>query len=180
MQSSCLAPCVTQVEQQYERRRERERFVENACLIETQASQQLALRTIQDLYITQTPGVVFLDAPAGSGKTFLEQTLLHMVRADGEIALAVSSTGITALLLEGGSTLHSKLKAPLELSPESRLNVNTQSATAKVIRAAKLLIWEEAVMHNIHLFAAVDASFKDIRSSDEPFGGLLVVMAGDL
>ena len=44
-----VALCVTQVEQQYERRRERERFIENACLIETQASQQLALRTVQFL-----------------------------------------------------------------------------------------------------------------------------------
>ena len=97
----------------------------NMRLIDQQDSQRNALRTIQDLYIMGTPGVIFLDAPAGSGKTFLLQTLLHMIRADGEVALAVSSTGITALHCEGGSTLHSKLKAPLDLTPESRLNIKT-------------------------------------------------------
>jgi ATP-dependent DNA helicase PIF1 len=153
----------------------------NMQLIDQQDSQRYALRTIQDLYIMGTPGVIFLDAPAGSGKTFLLQTLLHMVRADAEVALAVSSTGITALHFEGGSTLHSKLKAPLDLTPEARLNINTQSAMASVIRMAKLLIWEESVMHNTYMLSAVDASFRDIRNSPNvSFGGMLIVMAGDL
>ena len=175
------APRVLQAEMNYTPRREREQFLLKVEQIDQQPSQRLALRAIQDQYLLGSPGVVFLDAPAGSGKTFLLQTLLHMVRADGEIAIAVSSTGITALLLEGGSTLHSKLKVPIDINSESTLNINHQSALAKVIRAAKLLIWEEAVMHNVHLLDAIDRSFKDLREDrDTLFGGLLVVMAGDL
>ena len=103
-----------------------------------------------------------------------------MVRSDGEIAIAVASTGITALQLDKGGTVHSKLKAPLFVTPDSSLNISAQSAMAKVIRRAKLMVYEEAVMHNVDLLNADNKSFKDLRENDAPFGGLLVVMAGDL
>ena len=50
--------------------------------------------------------VFFLDAPSGTGKTFLINLLLTKVRSDGGIALAVASSGIAATLLTGGKTAH--------------------------------------------------------------------------
>ena len=49
----------------------------------------------------------FIDGLGGAGKTFLYNTVLSSVRAENEIALAVASSGIAALLLEGGRTAHS-------------------------------------------------------------------------
>lgn len=40
-----------------------------------------------------------MDGPGGTGKTFLYKSLLATVRARGDIALAVASSGIGALLL---------------------------------------------------------------------------------
>lgn len=105
------APRLLRAERDYVGSRERRIFQEMSEKIALQPSQHEALAEIQDRYLTGGGGAFFLDAPAGSGKTFVEQALLHMVRADGEIAVAVSSTGITALLLEGGGTLHSRWKA---------------------------------------------------------------------
>ena len=81
--------------------------------------------------------------------------------------------------------MHAKLRAPIDLNSESTLNINTQSALAKVIRQAKLLIWEEAVMHSVHLLNAVHRSLCDVRGlnpddSANLLGRMLVVMAGDL
>ena len=61
----------------------------------------------------------FVDGPGGTGKTFLYKTLLATVRARGDIALAVASSGIAALLLEGGRTAHSRLKIPIPVHSSS-------------------------------------------------------------
>ncbi|XP_071642973.1 uncharacterized protein [Temnothorax longispinosus] len=57
--------------------------------------------------------VFFLDAPGGTGKTFLINLLLARVKSDRGIALAVASSGIAATLLEGGRTAHAAFKLPL-------------------------------------------------------------------
>ncbi|CAB3243857.1 unnamed protein product [Arctia plantaginis] len=46
-------------------------------------------------------GLYFLDAPGGTGKTFLMSVVLTTVRARSNIAVAVASSGIAAILLEG-------------------------------------------------------------------------------
>ena len=59
--------------------------------------------------------MLFLDAPDGTGKTFLINLILAKLRSEGKIALATASSGIAATLLTGGRTLHSTFKIPLDL-----------------------------------------------------------------
>lgn len=54
-------------------------------------------------------GLFILDVPSGTGKTFLINMLLAYIRSQGEIALTLASSGITATLLDGGKTTHSAL-----------------------------------------------------------------------
>ncbi len=64
-----------------------------------------ALHVMLRLPCLSTQGAsFFIDGPGGTGKTFLYDTLLAYVRGNGDIALAVASSGIAALLLEGGRT----------------------------------------------------------------------------
>ena len=60
-------------------------------------------------------GFFFLDAPVGTGKTFLISHLLVEIRSRNCIALAVASSGIAATLLDGGRTAHSAFKLPLNI-----------------------------------------------------------------
>ncbi|GBL76141.1 hypothetical protein AVEN_234427-1 [Araneus ventricosus] len=60
-------------------------------------------------------GFFFLDAPGGTGKTFLISLLLAEIRSKNGIALAVASSGIAATLLDGGRTTHSAFKLPLNI-----------------------------------------------------------------
>ena len=55
----------------------------------------------------------FVDGPGGTGKTFLYSVLLAAVRSRGDVALAAASSGIAALLMEGGRTAHSRFKIPV-------------------------------------------------------------------
>ena len=57
--------------------------------------------------------LLFIDAPGGSGKTFVIYSILSFLRGNGKIVLATSTSGIVATLLSGGRTVHSTFKIPL-------------------------------------------------------------------
>lgn len=64
----------------------------------------------------QRGGIFFLDAPGGTAKTFVTKQILAEIRRNGNIALAVASSGIAATLLPGGRTVHSMFRLPLDLA----------------------------------------------------------------
>src|SRR6266542_1566298 len=124
--------------------------------------------------------IFFVDGPGGYGKTFLFNIMLAEVRLQNQIAIAVASSGIAALLLNGGRTAHSRFKIPIPIIETSTLNISKNSELADLIRMAKLIIWDEAPMAHRYTFEAVDRTFKDLTdNSDEPFGGKIIVMGGD-
>ena len=67
---------------------------------------------------TKEGGIVFLDAPGGTGKTFLINPILAQIRLRRQIGLAVAFSGIAGTLLDGGCTAHSTFKLPLNLTRE--------------------------------------------------------------
>jgi hypothetical protein len=54
----------------------------------------------------------FVDGLGRADKTFLYECLLNRVRSTSDIALSMASSGIAALLLEGGCIAHSRFKIP--------------------------------------------------------------------
>jgi len=90
--------------------------------------------------------VFFLDAPGGTGKTFLLNVVLAYVRQKGDIALAVAGSGIAATLLKLGRTAHSRLKLPIPADENSTCNITLRCATAELLRHTRLIVWDEAPM----------------------------------
>ncbi len=122
----------------------------------------------------------------GVGKTFLYGCLLSRVRSTGDIALSMTSSGIAALLLEGGYTAHSPSKIPVAgLCGSFACYVPLNSPQAALIRAARLIVWDEAPMAHKHVFEAVNCTFQHVMGAVDPafkdmfFGGKVVVMGGD-
>jgi len=68
------------------------------------------------------------------------------VRSKGIIVLNVASSSIATLLLSGGRTTHSTLTDPIEINEASSLTMEKDSPRADLVRAAKLIIWDEAPM----------------------------------
>ena len=110
---------------------------------------------------------------------FFVDTLLAKIRSRGEIALAMASSGIAALILEGGRTIHSGLKVHITLNELSVCNITKQSALAKLIQGAKLLVWDEAPMMHKHAAECIDLTLRDLCSNDRPSGGKVFVFGGD-
>jgi hypothetical protein len=99
----------------------------------------------------------FVDGLGGAGKTFVYGCLLSRVRCTGDIALSMASSGIAALLLEGGCTAHSRFKTPVaSLCGSSACYVPLNSPQTALIRAARLIVWDEAPMAHKHVFEAVN------------------------
>ncbi|XP_055928762.1 uncharacterized protein LOC129959891 [Argiope bruennichi] len=71
------------------------------------SEQRQIYETILNRVNSGEEGLFFLDAPEGTGKTFVLNLLLAQLRKDRNIALAVSSSGIAATLLNSGPIEHS-------------------------------------------------------------------------
>ena len=123
--------------------------------------------------------MLFVNGPAGTGKTFFFDALLASVRGRGRIALAVASSGIAAQLLPGGTTAHSRLKIPLKIAVDSVLNAKKQSALAELLRHTDLLVWDELPMTHKHAVLALDRTLRDFTDVDSWMGGVVVVFGGD-
>lgn len=138
-----------------------------------------AINRVMDSVVNGRGELFFLDGPGGTGKTFVESLCLAKVRAMGKIALPVASSGVAALLLDGGRTAHSRFDIPLDVSPDSACHVSYQSRKAELFRRTDLIVWDEAVMQHNDCFYAVDRMLRDVRKNEDmPFGGITVLFAG--
>lgn len=125
--------------------------------------------------------LLFIDAPGGTGKTFLINIILAKIRSTGKLAIAVASSGIAATLLSGGKTAHSTFKLPLNVpfQQDSVCSIRKNGPLGKMFKEASLIMWDECTMcHRSHI-EAVDRSLRDIRNSDRAMGGITFVFAGD-
>src|SRR5512138_351968 len=136
-------------------------------------------RIIESLHGDVNDKLFFIDGPGGTGKSFLFQTILATARLEGVIALAVASSGIASIQLQGGRTAHSMFKLPLNLISSSTCNIPAQSDRAKLLRECSLIVWDEAPMMVKHAFKALDITLRDLMGANTPFGGKIVVLAGD-
>ncbi|GFS90755.1 ATP-dependent DNA helicase [Nephila pilipes] len=81
-------------------------------------------------------------APDGTGKTFLIYLLLAKVKSEKNITTSVASSGIAASLIDGGKTVHSAFKLPLDLnrSENTFYNISKQSDMPHVPRETKITV----------------------------------------
>jgi PIF1-like helicase len=135
----------------------RERVLRNST--QSNAEQRIGYDTICEAVDAGNDGVFFLDGFGGTWKTFVINLTLAKVRSEGHIALAVASSGIAATLLDGGTTVHSRFKIPIDIDVDSTCNIPAQSPLAALIRDTALVFWDEAVMQHRHVFEAVNCTF---------------------
>jgi hypothetical protein len=127
----------------------------------------------------------FIEGPGGCGKSFIFTTVLAYVRANGHMGLALSSTGISAALLPGGATAHSKLKLSLKPTNDSICNVPEGSAREQLIQNCKLIMWDEATNISKLSLEECERSLRIIMGRKHPhllnipFGGKCIIFSGD-
>ncbi|XP_048603863.1 ATP-dependent DNA helicase PIF1-like, partial [Brassica napus] len=137
---------------------------------------------ILDAVLNDSGGVFFLYGYGGTGKTFVYRALSSAIRSRGMIVLNTASSGIAALLLEGGRTAHSRFGIPIDADEFSTCKkMEPGSDRAELVKAAKLIVWDEVPMMSRHCFETLDRTMRDIIRSSEnkPFGGKVIVFGGD-
>ncbi|GFV71823.1 ATP-dependent DNA helicase [Trichonephila clavipes] len=120
--------------------------------------QNQVYRLLTDSGNANAGGNYFLNAPRGTGKTFLLNLLLAKIRSEKKIAIGVASSGIAATLLHGGKTANSMFKSPLESERMENpvCNITKNSDKAKVLQECVFVVWDECTMANKISIEAVE------------------------
>ncbi len=136
-----------------------------------------------------TDAHIFLTGRAGTGKTtFLKNLPLKTYKR----MVVVAPTGVAAINA-GGQTIHSFFQLPFGPQlPENALgkgyNAKTLAAQFQklnkkkinLMRSLDLLIIDEISMVRADVLDAIDAVLRRVRRSQKPFGGLQLLMIGDV
>ncbi len=139
------------------------------------------MKQAQALYVMERGEPVFLTGPAGSGKTFvLNQFIARLKKQKKQIAVT-ASTGIAATHI-GGTTIHSwsGLGIRDSLSPYDKTWLAGNDRLRKRYNATDVLIIDEVSMLHGQRLDMINEACKLLRMSDKPFGGLQVILTGDL
>ena len=124
---------------------------------------------------------VFLTGAPGAGKTYVLNDFIRRAQRVGKRVAVTASTGIAATHI-GGSTIHawSGLGIRDELTPHDRRVLETNANLRKRYLNTDVLVIDEISMLHGKRLDMVNEVCKLLRENDQPFGGLQVILAGDL
>ncbi len=143
--------------------------------------------------VLYTDAHIFLTGKAGTGKTtFLKNLPLKTYKR----MVVVAPTGVAAINA-GGQTIHSFFQLPFGPQlPENaqntmawgKMSAKTKAAQLQklnkrkinLMRSLDLLIIDEISMVRADVLDAIDAVLRRVRRSQKPFGGLQLLMIGDV
>lgn len=136
------------------------------------------IRTAWD-FVERTGVSIFLTGKAGTGKTtFLKEVMKNSAKT----AVVVAPTGVAAINA-GGVTIHSFFQispAPYIPGAETRDSYGFSKHKLRVIRSIDLLVIDEISMVRADLLDAIDNALRKYRRDPRPFGGVQLLMIGDL
>ncbi|MDO4461516.1 MAG: AAA family ATPase [Bacteroidia bacterium] len=129
--------------------------------------------------LTTTGVNLFLTGKAGTGKTTFLKRLRELCP---KRMVVVAPTGVAAINA-GGVTIHSMFQMPFgPFIPGSKLkhDFTMRKEKINIIRTLDLLVIDEISMVRADLLDAIDAYLRFIRRNNTPFGGVQLLMIGDL
>ncbi len=140
-------------------------------------------------FVQSTNRHVFLTGKAGTGKT----TFLRRLKEQSpKRMVVVAPTGVAAINA-GGVTIHSFFQMPFGpiLPAEAGLSVQTNDRMGagvkrfsrdkiNIIKTLDLLVIDEISMVRADLLDGIDQVLRRFRRRDKPFGGVQLLMIGDL
>ena len=119
---------------------------------------------------------IFLTGNAGTGKSTL---LDHFRNTTKKNIAVVAPTGVAAVNVRG-ETIHSFFLFPPNVDSERAKSEAKKTKNAKLYKALDTLVIDEISMVRADLLDSISIFLQTVRKSNEPFGGVQVVMVGDL
>ncbi len=139
-------------------------------------NEKLALATD---FVLHTRHNVFLTGKAGTGKT----TFLHSVKQMAAKRLAVVAPTGVAAINAGGVTIHSLFQLPFGPLPPgatAREGRKFNRDKIRLLRTLDLLVIDEISMVRADMLDAIDEVLRRYRNPSVPFGGVQLLMIGDM
>lgn len=130
-------------------------------------------------FVEHTGRSIFLTGKAGTGKTTFLKAVMEKSK---KRAIVVAPTGVAAINA-GGVTIHSFFQLPLSpFVPNARIKEKYEfnRNKRKIIASLDLLIIDEISMVRADLLDAIDSVLRRFRDRYHPFGGVQLLMIGDL
>ena len=148
---------------------------------QTTESSILTNRELQSAweFVEHTGRSIFLTGKAGTGKTTF---LKKVVEQSKKRLIVVAPTGVAAINA-GGVTIHSFFQLPFTpFIPNSQMKSKFDFGKEKrrIIASLDLLIIDEISMVRSDLLDAIDSVLRRYRDRYQPFGGVQLMMVGDL
>lgn len=130
-------------------------------------------------FVENTGRSIFLTGKAGTGKTTFLKSVMENSR---KRPIVVAPTGVAAINA-GGVTIHSFFQLPFSpyvpgAKVESKFDFGREKR--KIIASIDLLIIDEISMVRADLLDAIDSVLRRFRDHSLPFGGVQLLMIGDL
>jgi DNA replication protein DnaC len=126
-------------------------------------------------FIEQGRKLLFITGKPGTGKSTLIRALRERLSSRNTVVL--SFTGTAALNI-GGQTINSFFMMPPQILPLKWSN-DTRSFRTRA-QALEILVVDEVSMLRPDMLDAMDSSLRKARADSRPFGGVQVVLVGDL
>ena len=128
------------------------------------------------MHLIKTRKNIFITGHAGTGKSYL----LNKIKENVPNLVITSTTGIAAVNVKG-QTLHSWAGVGIcnKTVEQTVEKILTKSSIKKQIQKCKILAIDEISMLDIKTFEFVNEVLKQVRSCDEPMGGIQVIFIGD-
>ena len=130
-------------------------------------------------FVEHTGRSIFLTGKAGTGKTTFLKTVVEQSK---KRTIVVAPTGVAAINA-GGMTIHSFFQLPFTpYVPNARIKSKFDFGKEKrrIIASLDLLIIDEISMVRSDLLDAIDSVLRRYRDHYKPFGGVQLLMIGDL
>ena len=130
-------------------------------------------------FVEHTGRSIFLTGKAGTGKTTFLKTVVEQSK---KRSIVVAPTGVAAINA-GGMTIHSFFQLPFTpYVPNARIQSKFDFGKEKrrIIASLDLLIIDEISMVRSDLLDAIDSVLRRYRDRYKPFGGVQLLMIGDL
>jgi len=122
----------------------------------------------------QTHQHLFITGRAGTGKSVL---LRHFREYTTKKVVVVAPTGVAALNVRG-QTIHSLFRIAPQLHRKGRLAPNSRACS--LLKRIDTLVIDEISMVRADLLDAVDERLREAFRNDLPFGGVQVILFGDV
>lgn len=124
---------------------------------------------------------VFLTGAPGAGKTYVLNKFIQQSQQKGKQLAVTASTGIAASHI-GGTTIHSwsGLGILESLSEADLVRLSEADRLIKRYNATDILVIDEVSMLHGRRLNMINRLAKRLRGNDKPFGGLQIILVGDL